>query len=224
VTVNDTSVPAAATMLTMNRNDLDFAYLPAVTSSSSSSTLDFRITIDTSNFFNRATNADDHVLFALDYSGQSGNNNPHCGPIIRNGQSIFVLARGFIILRDGRVMYEVWNGTFSPSLGIVSNTSGQTFNPLSGTFTIRIRAGYRSGAYANLMTISITSGSSIYDPVVFQGSAGVGWDWTGTHTAGIGAISMGFIPPSSTGCVETTAAGPAYGGYLPFSGASISVY
>lgn len=224
VVVADTSVPSVPTSLTMARNNLDFFYLPDYTSSQQG-TLDVRVTITTTNFFNYATNAFDHIPIAIDCAGGAGNNDPHCGPVIRNGRNLFVTARGFFITRAGQVFYEVWNGTASPLFGQVTNTSGQAFNPISGTYTVRIRAGYQTGPYANLMTITITNGTSIYDPVVFQGSAGIGGVWNGFHRVCLAAIATGFVGPSpSNGCVEPSGAGSAVGGTVPFSGFSVTSY
>jgi hypothetical protein len=224
VFVADTSVPSVPTSLTMARNNLDFFYLPDYTSSQQG-TLDVRVTITTTNFFNYATNAFDHIPIAIDCAGGAGNNDPHCGPIFRNGRNLFVTARGFFITRSSGVWSELWNGTSSPVIAQLTNTSGQVFNPISGTYTVRIRAGYQTGPYANLMTITITNGSSIYDPVVFQGSAGIGGVWNGVHRVCIAAIATGFVGPTpANGCVEPSGAGSAVGGTVPFSGFSVVSY
>ena len=224
VIVVDTSVPSVPTSLTMARNNLDFFYLPDY-NSSQQGTLDVRVTITTTNFFNYATNAFDHIPIAIDCAGGAGNNDPHCGPVIRNGRNLWVTARGFFITRSSGVWSELWNGTSSPVIAQLTNTSGQVFNPISGTYTVRIRAGYQTGPYANLMTITITNGTGIYDPVVFQGSAGIGGVWNGFHRVCLAAIATGFVGPTpSNGCVEPSGAGSAVGGTVPFSGFSVTSY
>jgi hypothetical protein len=214
-------------MLTMNRNDLDFVYLPDQTSSNDSAALDYRVTVTTTNFFNLATDPNDHIAIALDCGGEGGNNDPHCGPIVRNGRNIWVTARGFFITRSSGVFSEIWNGTYSPIVNPISNTSGQAFNFLNGTFTIRIRAGYRSGFFANRMTIRITNGTSIFDPVVFEGQAPIGADWVGFHRVALAAISIGaggFVAPSpASGCIEKSGPGVAFGGYIPFSNFTLTL-
>jgi hypothetical protein len=217
VTVNDTSAPIAPSSLTMDRNNLDFYFLPDQTSISNQVSLDVRVTVTTDYFFNLATGAFDHIAIAMDCAGEAGGNNPHCGPIYRNGRNIWVTGRGFFITRSSGVWSEIWNGTSSPVINQITNTSGQTFNPVSGTYTIRIRAGYRAGPFANLMTITITNGYSIFDPVVFQGSAGIGWDWTGNHRVAMAIIASGSVGPNpGNGCTEPSTPGSAYGGVLPF--------
>ena len=221
VVVADTSVPTVPTSLTMNRNNLDFIYLPDKTSTQEP-TMDMRVTINASAFFAVATNPFDHMPFALDCAGGAGNNDPHCGPIYRNGRNLFVTARGFFITRSG-VWSEIWNGTGSPVIAQVANTSGQVFDPTQGTYVVRIRAGYSTGFYANMMTITVTR-DTLYGQVVFQGSAGIGATYTGVHRVAIAAIATGFQGPApANGCIEPSGPGSAYGGDIPISGFSLNL-
>lgn len=225
VTVNDTSASTVPATLTMNRNDLDFYYGPTI-NVPANAYLDLIVSFTTTDFFSKATNPYDHVVIAVDGEGGQGSYNPHCGPIIRNGKNLFSTARGFIITRSGGVLQERWNGTDSPVVNAITNTSGKVFNPVSGTFTARLRFGYTASAnYTNLMLITITSGDR-YGPVVFQGSAN-GFNWTRPTTSVclVGAISMGFVPADPAhGCTEPTAPGLAYGGVLPFTIQSFTAF
>lgn len=213
------------TQLTLAQNDLDFYFLGTGTSVSPTAYMDFRIALDTTNLFNQAVGSFDHIAIALDCNGTSGGNNPHCGPIYRRGQSIWVNARGFIITRSGAVMAEHWNGTFSPGLLNITNTTGGTFNPLATpVFTVRILAGYRTGAWAEQMYIQIRLGTSGVGTLLFNGTApGWGWDWTGSHKVALAAIASGSRSPNDTGCVEDLSPRNAPGAVLPFSGFELTL-
>ena len=183
---------------------------------------DFFCVVDTSNFFSKGGN---HIVFALDCTGGQGSNNPHCGPIYRNGENLWAHARGFIIFGDGTVRAEQWNGTSNPGLLTISNTSGATFNPATTPlFNVRITAGYRSGVWANKMIITIREGAGTQNKVLFSGIAeGWGWDWTGTHKCAIGAIGPGFVSPNSTGCSEQRIPRSAPNAVLPFNNFYLAV-
>ncbi len=211
------STPSASGRLTLEINDLDFYYLPAITSSDPTKSNILYCEVDTSNFFSKGGN---HIVFALDCSGGQGSNNPHCGPIYRNGENLFAYARGFIIFGDGTVKAEHWNGTSNPGLLTIKNESGTIFNPATTPlFSVRIAAGYRSGVWANKMVITIRDVSDKGNgKIVFSGIAeGWGWDWTGTHKCAIGAIGPGFVSPNSTGCVESRVPRSAPNAVLPFN-------
>ncbi|RKJ96621.1 hypothetical protein [Alicycliphilus denitrificans] len=201
VTVNTVAPPETPVQLSLYYNDLDAYYLPGITSPNNGAYNDLRCTVDSSEFFSKGG---DHLVFALDLTGGQGSNNPHCGPIVRRGQNMWGLARGFIIHGNGRVSAEYWNGTWSPGLAEnLPNTANGTFNPASTpVFSVRVRAGYRDGPYANRMLIGIYAGTSIYGAMLFEAQVPWGWDWTGQHHAAIGGIAMGFVAPVLTGCVE----------------------
>lgn len=210
-----TDPPPTPSQLTLSVNDLDFYYLPAITSSDPTKYIDLFCAINTANFYSKGG---DHILLALDCTGGQGSNNPHCGPIYRNGENLWAHARGFIIFGDGTVMAEYWNGTSNPGILTINNTSGATFNPATTPlFNVRIIAGYRSGTYANTMHITIREGFGTGNRILFSGTApGWGWDWTGTHKCAIGAIGPGFVSPNNTGCVESLVARSAPNAVLPF--------
>lgn len=188
-------------------NDLDFYYPPVVSSTSPSQYNSYFCVVDTTNFY---SNGADHLVFALDCSGRSdafGTNGTrdHEGPIIRNGDYLWDEARGFIIYGNGDVKAEHWYNGAGFGLLNITNTSGSTFNPASTpVFNVRIIAGYRSGMYANTMTITIRQGTAESGTVLFTGTApGWGWDWTGSHKYAIAGIAGGFVPPGpSTSYVE----------------------
>lgn len=215
--------PPAPTQLTLVRNNLDHYITDATYSTSSSSYIDIICTVDTSNFFSKGA---DHMVLAFDMAGGQGSNNPHCGPIIRNGKNMWGTARGFIIFGDGTVKAERWNGTFSPGIGDITNIAGTSFNPGSvhTHFTVRIKAGYESGPYANTMQIQIFDGTATSGPRRFEGSINWSQAWTGIHQFCVGAIANGFVPPSETGCVETTASGSAALATLPFSNLALRIF
>lgn len=205
--------------LRLYRNDLDFYRLPTVTSQLPSSYQEFVCTVNVANFF---VQGGDHVIFALDCSGGAGTSGPHSGPIYRNDANLFVLARGFIVTGTGVVYAEHWNGTFSPGLAqVTSSVSG--FNPkTTPIFTVRIVAGYRTGALANHMAITIHRGGGT-GQVLFAGSVPWGWDWSGAHSCYVGAIAMGFVSPNQTGGVETYSPGVAPNATIDFSGAKLTI-
>lgn len=222
VTVADTSTtPSAPTSLSLALNDLDFYFLPTETSASEGYN-DVICALDATSYY---SNGGDHIAFALDCNGAQGSNNPHCGPIYRNGGNLWANGRGFIIFGNGTVMAEQWNSTSSPGLTTISNTSGATFNPASTpTFTVRIKAGYRSGVWANTMTIEIREGSSFFGTVLFTGSIGWGWDWTGSHTVAIAGIAGGFVSPNSTGCSEVLVPRTAPSAVVGFSNFDLRLF
>ncbi|MBO9678431.1 MAG: hypothetical protein J7556_09340 [Acidovorax sp.] len=211
-------VELEVSQLSLAINDLDFWYLPPRASRLPTRHSDVVCTVDCSGFY---ANGADHMVFALDCEGGQGSDNPHCGPIYRHGQNLWSLARGFIIFGDGGVMAERWNGTFSPGLSSIANTSGAVFSPVvNPVFTVRIRAGYRLGALANRMTIEIRAGTSLRGARLFAGAiegAGWGWDWTGSHRVALAGIAAGFVAPSATGCQEQRLPRSAPDAVLPFS-------
>ena len=206
------------TQLTLDINDLDFYYLPPRLSLSASRHSELTCTVDCSWFFAQGAN---HMVFALDCTGEQGSYNPHCGPVYRHGQNLWSEARGFIIFADGTVMAERWNGTAMPALVTVANTSGAVFNPaLNPVFTVRIRAGYRAGGWANRMDLAIHQGITADGPVLLAGEvAGEawGWDWTGVHRVALAAIGWEFVTPNDTGCVEQRVPRGARNAILPFT-------
>lgn len=212
------------TQLTLALNDLDFYYLLSRLSLSASRHNDLVCTVDSSRFFSEGAN---HMVFALDCSGGQGSYNPHCGPIVRNGQNLFSEARGFIIFSDGAVMAERWNGTGMPGLVAVSNTSSGTLDPsVHPVFTVHIQAGYRAGGFANRMHIEVRQGITVDGPLLFDGEVagdGWGWDWNGTHRAAIGGIGTHFVSPNDTGCVEELLPRDAANAVLPFANFKLRV-
>jgi hypothetical protein len=214
-----TSRAKKPTQIQLTPNDLDFYYLPVRTSLVASRHTDVVCTVDCSRLF---VNGAHHMVFALDCTGGQGSYNPHCGPILRRGENLWSEARGFIIFSDGTVMAERWNGTAMPVLTTVANTSGAVFDPaLHPIFTVHIQAGYRSGAFADRMRITIHQGITVDGSVLLDGEvagAGWGWDWSGVHKVAIAAIAAGFVPPSATGCVEEILPRSAPDAVLPFAG------
>jgi hypothetical protein len=217
--------PPAVTSLSLVTNDLDFYYLPTVTSSDPSGYNRIICTVDASAFF---SNGGNHIIFAFDCAGGQGSNNPHCGPIIRRGENLFATARAVVVFGDGSVWAERWNGTSSPDWGSMPNTLGTGWSPASTpVFTIRIRGGYRSGSWANWINAEIYSGYGVNDAnkVYSGGITGTTWgqDFTGTHRALIGGIGLGFVAPSDTGCTEQIAPRTAPNAVLPFSNFILTV-
>jgi hypothetical protein len=219
-----TSPDKKPTQLKLVTNDLDFHYLPARASLAATAHVDLVCTVDCAQFFSKAAH---HMVFALDCVGEQGSYNPHCGPILRHGANLFSEARGFILFADGAVEAERWNGTAMPVVVAVDNTSGTVFQPAAHPiFTVHIQAGYRAGAYANRMLITIHQGITIDGPVMFKGEiagTGWGWDWSGTHRAAVGGIALGFVAPSATGCVEEVLPRSAPESVLPFVGFELRV-
>ncbi|CAN7346348.1 hypothetical protein LJR074_001981 [Acidovorax sp. LjRoot74] len=220
------SAPAAASSsdtppdaLRLVRNDLDFYRLTSATSRVDSSYQELVCTVNTANFFSQGGN---HIVFALDCMGEAGSGNPHNAPVIRNGQNLFSLARGFIIFGDGSVQAEQWNGTFNPALEPVTS-SVPGFSPATTPiFTVRIVAGYRTGALANHMAITIHRGGG-NGQVIFAGSKPWGWDWTGRHVAYFAAIGPDFKSPNETNNVEKLGIGAAPNATVHFSAAKLSI-
>jgi hypothetical protein len=177
---------------------------------------DIICTVTTSSFY---SNGAWHIALPLDLQGAQGSGNPHCAPIYRNGTNLWADGRGFIIFSDGTVEAEQWNSTFSPGISSpLTNLDGTGFNPATTpTFTVRIKAGYRSGIYANTMQIQIYDGTSIYGTLLFTGSVPWGWDWTGSHKAAIAGIGYNFKRPVDSGCVEELLPRAASAAVLPFS-------
>lgn len=217
VSVVDSSTSGGPpTQLSLYYNDLDFYTLAAVSSSVSTAYNDIICTVTTTNFF---SNGAWHIAFPLDLQGAQGSGNPHCAPVYRNGVNLWANGRGFIIFGDGHVEAEQWNSTLTPGLsGALSNLGGTGFNPATNsTFTVRIKAGYRSGPFANVMQIEIFDGSSIYGTKLFTGSVPWGWDWTGSHRSAIAGIGYNFKRPVDSGCVEELLPRAASAAVLPFS-------
>lgn len=217
--------PPPVTALSLASNDLDFYYLPTVTSNNPNGFNRITCTVDSSNFFSKGG---DHIIFAFDCEGGQGANNPHCGPIIRRGENLFATARGVIIFGNGGVWAERWNGTFSPVLASIPNILNTSWSPSSTpVFTVRIYAGYRSGAWANTIQVEIFSGDAVItNNKVFSGDiTGTTWgqDFTGTHRAVIGGIALGFVSPNNTGCTEQLVPRTAPNAVLPFSNFSLTV-
>ena len=184
--------------LDMSLNSLDFIYAPTVNGSNPEGYVQFDLTVSGApSFF---ANNGNHVVMALECEGAAGNGHPHPGPIIRRGQNLFEYARGFIFFGDGTVMAEHWNGTTSPGLLTISNSSGSSFNPSAeNTLDIRIRAGYRTGAWAETMLIEIWRSTRYGGSLLFSGVApGWGWARTGNYRACAGAIASGFEAPNPT--------------------------
>lgn len=213
-----TSRPKKPTRLSLAINDLDFYYLPIRTSLTATRHNEVVCTVDCSWFF---SNGGNHMAFALDCTGGQGSYNPHCGPIFRHGQNLWSEARGFIVFADGGVMAERWNGTAMPGLVQVANTSGATFNPAQHpVFTVRILAGYRAGALADTMRITIHQGITVDSLVLFEGEVtgtAWGWDWTGSHRVALAGIGPHFVTPNDTGCVEERVPRDAPDATLPFA-------
>jgi hypothetical protein len=214
------SPPETFGNILLSQNDLDFRYAVPRTSSNPISFSEITFTVDCSNFFNYATNADDHMVFCLDPTGTADTFAPdgtrkHCGAITRYGSKMFDQGRGFIINRAGQLYLEQWfpgkpvSGPGSPG-GFVVEDYGFAFNPLTNTvFTVRIRAGYRTGTYGEKMEAYIFAGTTTGGALLTAFDAPWGWDYTGSHRFCFGGISMGFVAPASTGCVEKATAGPA---------------
>lgn len=195
------SSPVYSGTLSLSNNDLDFFIAPPVYLATQRA-LKYTCTVNTSNFFSQGA---DHVVFSFDATGGQGNNNPHCGPIYRNGKNLYSNARGFIVNYQGNVTAEHWNGTALPGLYTVANFNVSA-NPV---FTVVIYAGYRSGLWADTMYIEIFSGQSASGVKLASGSVPWGWDWVGNCALAIGAIGDGFQPPTPPNCIEPTNPGHA---------------
>jgi hypothetical protein len=93
-------------------------------------------------------------------------------------------------------------------------------------FTVRIRAGYRAGPWADRMHIAIHQGITVDGATMLEGEvagAGWGWDWSGTHKAALAAIASGFVSPGATGCVEAPWPRSAPTARLPFVGLELGL-
>lgn len=232
VTITDSSTaPAFPSSMTMVRNNLEFLYSGTKTTTANTAYVELIMTLDTTNFFNLATGADDHIVFALDTAGDSSvfaldGTRDHCGQIVRHGVPLWDVARGFIIKRNGVLAAEHWYAgkpAGTPGFGLFE--FGVAFNPLSiPVFTVRIRAGYRVGTYGEQMEIDIFNGTSTASPLLTGGAVPWGWDWTGQHKHAFAAIAAGFQDPNITGCVESSALGSAYGATIGISNYSFNVY
>lgn len=180
--------------LRLASNDLDFRYLPAKLRAAPPSFAELRAVVDVSRFFAKGGH---HIVFALDCNGGQGANNPHCGPIYRHGDNLFETARGVIVLADGTVMYERWNGTFAPELVPISNGLPTVFDP--GAYrclNVRVRCHYEGG-------VSIRIREGIAGDVVFDGTLPTAaCAWPGHMRACMAGIALGFVPPKDTGCAE----------------------
>lgn len=183
--------------LSLRENDLDFRYLPAVAQASPPDYAEVRAVIDVSRFYSRGA---DHFILALDCEGGQGSDNPHCGPIIRDGRNMFGTARGVIVAAGGAVVVEVWNGTFSPGLAPIANELPDPFDPPAhDCLAVRVRCHYAGG-------IDIRIRAGLGGAVVFQGGVPSDpWPWAGHMLACIGGIALGFVAPKDTGCVEQLA-------------------
>ncbi|MBV7542873.1 hypothetical protein [Acidovorax sp. sic0104] len=184
--------------LHLKYNDVDFRYIDAAWPSGSPAYAELRVVLDVSRFFSRCAH---HVILALDCAGEQGSNNPHCGPIYRDGQNLFSTARGAILLGDGTVMTEVWNGTFSPELAVIPNLIPGPFDPSAHRcLNVRVRCDYAGGT-----SVRIRDGRG--GPVLFAGMlATAAWPYEGEEMrACLGGIALGFVPPKDTGCVEQIA-------------------
>lgn len=200
----DVVVSSAPELVLRNNNDLDFWYVPRRTNTDATQTLRLVTVISgVQSFF---ANGGSHIVFAMNPEGSAGERDPHCGPVIRHSTNLFTNARGFILFPgDNDVRAEHWNGTASPGIAMVSNTVPSTvFHPATeDTLHVRVMVGYRSGVWANTMTIEIRRGDSVSGPLLFSGiQPGWGWNWTGSHNACIGIIANGFVSPNDTACTE----------------------
>lgn len=175
-------------------NDLDFRYLPEKHKAEAPDYAELRAVVDISRFYSKGGH---HVVFAMDCEGEQGSNNPHCGPILRRGENLFATARGVIVLGDGTVMFEGWNGTFSPDLIPIVNQQPGVFDPSAHRcLTVRVRCHYAGG-------VSVRIRSGIAGPVVFEGDLPTPpVPWPGHMRSCIAGIALGFVPPKDTGCVE----------------------
>ena len=228
VTVNDTSTaPSFPSSMVMERNDLEFIFSEVKTSSSPSSYMEITFTLDTTNFWNKLPNPNDHLVFALDPIGDSSVFAPngtrdHCGPITRHGKNMFDTARGFFLTRSGNLVAEHW----FIGAGFGTFDLGPAFDPLNAlnkVFTVRIRAGYRTGTYGDKMEIDIFRGTSTSGTLLTGGEVQWGWDYIGQHRFAIGAICLNFVDPNNSGCIESTRLGVSYGATLGISNVNFSI-
>jgi hypothetical protein len=192
----------------LQSNDLDFRYLRTVAQAATPEFAELLAVVDVSRFFSRGAH---HIVMALDTSGEAGGNNPHCGPIVRNGQNLFTHARGAILLGDGSVLVETWNGTSSPVLEPIANQVAGGLDPAAHRIlTLRVRCHYTGGT-------SVRVRKGIGGAVLFSGAvASAPWAWTGQMRACLGGIALGFVAPQDTGCVEQIAPRSAPDARLPY--------
>ena len=182
-------------LLCLEHNDVDFRYGAVHYQLRAPGHVEVHGALDLAEFFSRGGH---HVLVAVDCAGASGHGNPHCGPVIRHGENLFSTARGFLILADGTVVVEFWNGTFNPGLHVIPNTSGAVFDPVQGgLLNIRLLQGYAAGG------VSVEIRTGMGGQVVFSGELPtVPQPWLGSTRIAIGGIAPGFVPPAETGCAE----------------------
>ena len=192
--------PSYSGTLSLTNNYLDFFIAPNRTASTERA-FKYVVTVSSANFF---ANGGDHIVFAINPEGGQGSNNPHCGPIYRNGSNLYSLARGYIVFASGEVWAEHWNGTSAPGVVHVANFN-RAANP---TFTVVMYAGLRNGMWAETMFIEIYAGSATSGTPLTTASVPWGWDWTGNYGIAIGLIGSNFQGPVSPGCTEPVNPGP----------------
>lgn len=213
-------VPPNPYTLTLAHNDLDFIYSSVIPDVPTGNELRFSFDLNFGNFFTAC--AGGHIPFGINMVWNTPNN-VHCGPIIRNGNLIFTDARGFIIAlpatcsafglptSDG-VLFEYWNNSTTPALGVVTRTAGSGLNPLTNTnIHIKIDGWFHGTIYPNSLFITITD--NVTSALLFQGVAGLGWDHQATYQSFVGAIGTASVRVTSSlspPCVEPS--GPAPGG------------
>ncbi len=200
-------IPPNPYTINLIHNDLDFVYSETIPSNGNpDGSLRLTFTLNFDDFF---TAGGDHIPICLNAQVPSPNQPSGCD-IIRNGFNLFSQGRGFYIKAGtNQVYYEHWNGTSSPATGLVANTvSGSNFSPATYPIVdVTIRAGFRTGTYAELMIIEIRDEGGV---LRFSGSAGLGWDTALTYVVAIGGIATGYIAPTPAGgCIETTKSGIA---------------
>lgn len=214
----------------LNNNDLDFVYSgPPTAAITPEQHVEFICTVDASNFF---ANGADHMVFVLDTESEQGFNNPHCGPIIRNGQNMWGYARGVVVTGTGVINAERWNGTFSPVIGAFTKTAGAgwTATTAKTTWTIRINAGYRTSAqYSTRMRVRIYAGTSTAGALWYDGQTAEAGAWQCPRALperkfAIAGIGMGFVKPSDTGCVEEKVSRANAAAVLQYSNWSLNNY
>lgn len=189
--------------LNLSLNDLDFVYSPTIAHTVVPDSITYRIVVDSSAFF---SNNGGHMVFSLDTEASTDPLNPHkphCGAVLRRGKDMWSTGRGFIIHADGSIRTEEWNGTFSPDVITVTNSSGTGYNPsVNPVITIQFTCHYGTSG----TTIQIWGGikaSGTSNPLLFEGSAVTpAKTWTGRSRPALGAIGQNFVKPSDTGCVE----------------------
>ena len=194
--------------LNLQSNDVDFRYLRPVEQSATPRYAELRALVDVSRFFGRGA---DHIVFALDCEGGQGSDNPHCGPIVRDGKNLFATARGVIVAANGAVVMEAWNGTATPELVPIANMRPGPFDPAAHRIlTVRVRCHYAGG-------IEVRIRKGLGGRVLFDGAvATAARAWPGHMRACIGGIALGFVAPKETGCTEQIAPRSAPGARLAY--------